>query len=778
MVLILLNKFNNYYNRIVKRYDTIQEYIDDSANYFETPDLNFNPNDGITTTQIIDYNKLTGESFADKGCDYVLAIDNSNEEIRSRWFIIGSTRTRTGQYQLTLKRDLIADYYDRVINAPMFVEKATVSLDDSAIYNSEQMTFNQIKTDEALIKDNTNTSWLVGYYKIPDDAEASKLLVKTKLENITATYTGVTTGTFDGWFQDKTTGWYQVSSNSMNFRKKYRFYVDGRVTYNNEVFATMSADEISSLFSIDVPYFNGVGVSKFQPVKDFELTRKYVNNTFSYSGSSDIYVCNMSVNTEGVFMDMDDTKYDYIFTILNKYAKLNEGSVSATVLRSTLAYHSDRIQLSPSITSQGTAQIDLSPLKISETVIDSQPYKLLIMPFETDEKTFWAGQQPFREGYATSNKEVNLSLARAMCSQLGGYFYDFQILPYCPLELSRITKQSFELLDLSSCQLLPIMINGEAARSFAIATGKLERSFTIFKDIKYPDKLEETADYKVGIETSLYRLCSPNFAAQFEFNAFKNNILDGIIDNKIITQFDVDITCKPYNPYIKISPRFMSLYGQDYNDYRGLICSGDFSITRITDQFAQYELNNKNYQRTFDRELQNMDVQHKWGLGEQAVNMLGSTVKGTAMGAQMGGVGGAIAGGLAGYTEGMLNFAEYESLYQENINYKKDLFGYQLDNIKALPYTISKLSAFDANNKIWPVLEYYTCTDKEKEALRNKIKYNGMSVGRIGTIKEFLTTDLSYIKGQLIRLEGVDLDTRKVIMIGDELYKGVYINGI
>ena len=89
--------------------------------------------------------------------------------------------------------------------------------------------------------------------------------------------------------------------------------------------------------------------------------------------------------------------------------------------------------------------------------------------------------------------------------------------------------------------------------------------------------------------------------------------------------------------------------------------------------------------------------------------------------------------------------------------------------------SVTKVSAYNANNKIFPVLEKYTCTEEEKQALKSKIQYNGMSVGRIGTISEFLTTEESYIKCKLIRLTNLPDDFNIVNTIANELNKGVFV---
>lgn len=134
---------------------------------------------------------------------------------------------------------------------------------------------------------------------------------------------------------------------------------------------------------------------------------------------------------------------------------------------------------------------------------------------------------------------------------------------------------------------------------------------------------------------------------------------------------------------------------------------------------------------------------------------------------------GAIAGAasLAGGIADTVTLAQQQ---KESRQLSIDKFSYQLGNIQALPYTISKVGTFDINSKVFPFLEFYDCTDQELEAFENKIKYESMTVMRIGTLEEFKKTDMSYIKGSLIRLDGIGGDTRLLNDIYSELYKGVF----
>jgi hypothetical protein len=152
-----------------------------------------------------------------------------------------------------------------------------------------------------------------------------------------------------------------------------------------------------------------------------------------------------------------------------------------------------------------------------------------------------------------------------------------------------------------------------------------------------------------------------------------------------------------------------------------------------------------------------------------------------------GGVAGIIAGAVVGTTAGAIGGAmdvsTNRTLRNDALDLTKDQFGYQLGNIQALPYSLAKTSAFTANNKLWPFIEYYTCTDIEKLALANKVAYNGMTVMRIGKMSEFIGNtweyntieSKGYIKGKLIRFNDDGEDFHVVNSIADELFKGVYI---
>ena len=149
MNITVLRNFNNYMNRIVKGFETLAEY---TAKYesLTFTNINFIPGDDITTTQVLNIS----DGWTP---DYLITTDD-NGDIVSRWFVLECSRNRGSQYYLQLRRDIIYDKLNTVINSPCFVQKGFVNKSNPLIYNKEGMVFNQIKTKEYPIMDNTETA--------------------------------------------------------------------------------------------------------------------------------------------------------------------------------------------------------------------------------------------------------------------------------------------------------------------------------------------------------------------------------------------------------------------------------------------------------------------------------------------------------------------------------------------------------------------------------------------------------------------------------------------
>ena len=291
-------------------------------------------------------------------------------------------------------------------------------------------------------------------------------------------------------------------------------------------------------------------------------------------------------------------------------------------------------------------------------------------------------------------------------------------------------------------------------------TGTVYKAHKISQDVI--DNLAfgfDAMNVKVKSQTELVRLVSPNYASFFDIN---------VQYNKGINYFNIDCFYKPYQPYIHVNPDFNGLYGKDFDDVRGLICGGDFSIALTNDAWSTYQLNNR----------------------VQKINDVASAIAGTFQGATSGAMTGAVAGGgpvgaiaggavgaLASAVGGAADVQNNEILRNEAMSNQRDQFGYQLKNIQALPQGLMKTSSLNNNNKLYPFLEHYTSTAEEKHALENKITYNGMTIMRVGTPSEFIQEENgTYLKGRLIRTTVKD-DSHLISQINAELNQGVYLYG-
>lgn len=125
-------------------------------------------------------------------------------------------------------------------------------------------------------------------------------------------------------------------------------------------------------------------------------------------------------------------------------------------------------------------------------------------------------------------------------------------------------------------------------------------------DLSSPEAAKQTND------CNLYRLSAGNYSAMFEFSPAKGGGFNGWL---------VDCTYKPFQPWIHVIPELGFLYGDNFikiDDARGLICGGDYSLTQLSDVWANYKLNNKTYQEAFDRTIAHMEVDNSIAKQEAA----------------------------------------------------------------------------------------------------------------------------------------------------------------
>ena len=842
-------RYNNYFNRVLKREKEVIDY-EDYLIGSPFSNIDFKPNDGINTQIVL---KPIEEGNIP---DYILVVDgtylNKDIHIVSRWFVIDATRLRKDQYNLTLYRDTLADYYDYLRYSTFFAEKAPIRNDSPFIFNEENITLNQIKEREDLLMDETESAWIVGYMPSdnPPPAEGEetggyKFKFSRKMKpdytvNTLADFNNTYINTEDV-YRFVHTYKYRVHGQRYNLGSTFDFIFDRttseyKVSYpgDNSALKLINTD-VNSVDTAKQKYMNSLATNVEEKL--------LIENYLGYEGSTAFDEAYMydgkiiyEVSTRRYYKIKTNIAFDktisqnFLAVGTELFNKINAGTIELRELGIIGQSEADMFSYSFEGTYwQASLQLEeLNDINIDRDVnisVDRQllqdaPYSMFCIPVDK------AYMKITRDGAPavirnTADKQTIYDFAVSLTRDLSGagILTDLQLLPYCPFREVSMRADSF-------AGSLGIIIEGESllpgidyqytetysedptpdtsGYSEGVIMFWCKNSTFSFELLPRNDIFGygfianpydfanewEGANYpwtnKLWNETKKYRLSSPNYSSSFDFSPAKNGG---------VRSFTVDCTYKPFQPYIHVAPLFGGLYGDDFNDYRGLTCGGDFSLPQLNDAWATYERQNINYQKSFQRDIESMELHRKWSNASNIVGSITGAGQAGVMGGNVAGMFGAdagvsagaglIAGGLS-LIGGGLDAGMSDVLARDAMRLKQDQFGYQLGNIQALPNTLSKISAFTANNKIFPVLETYGCTQEELQAFINKLVYNGLTCMRIDTFESFLydkeysetyiPSGLNYIKGQLVRTDwSLPEDYHVATVMSEELSKGVYV---
>lgn len=826
MVNLYFLQYNNYFNRQTKPHSTDSSWF---LSFQIGSTLNvglFNYGDGVDTTQIVN---TTGWVNENRVPDYCI-VENLAEATRQYWFVIEWEYVRKGQYRATLKRDVLCENYDLIMTAPMLIKKGTVtSSNDPAMFNSEGQAYNQIKSDEIPLYDATGCPWIVGY--VPLNAFATDTEISKSIY-VEPSYTYNTLDDFRSDFPydvDMTSGRTIIRRYARfpiyNIRANIRY---GSGNAGQGVEAANVSFNSSGLLSYDINATTnrinqlnwknfsttyGSVVGFYTPSPKAKLPDSYAMFRFDQGYYGD--AAGASKTTKDIISSYTtETLKQIDNSIFNVYPQNgpDEVKLSSILYKSvkigTKTYNifpSNKLVWKEEVAPASTFQLLSTKLKdgilfnkntndsyivnlkyyevgytlveSTQTIKTTMPGKDKIIQLRKDPYAMFCipyGEVTLRKDgvdQITTVKDAALIATGITASAGDAAVLDVQLLPYCPIR-EIVVDDEKGVVDYSSLTRTAQVqdIKNEADMVISKMFWCVDNSFTF----QIPLHIE-VKDYKVENECDMYRLCSPNYNGLFEFNLAKNGGLDWI---------EVNCSYKPQTPYIQLNPNFKKLYGQnateglsagDYNDQRGLICGGDFSLPNVSDAWANYQMQNKNYQNIFDREIQSMEVSNRYQRVSDWMNLIAGTTK---AGMGIGSLGNPVAGSVSAainLSTGIASNIMSDRLRDEQINLKKDLFHYQLDNVKALPQSISKATAFNINSKYVPFLEKYTCTEEEKSALRDKIRWQGMTVMRTGQIRDYVWDDDTYIEAMPLRLTGLNEDTHTAQAIAQELNMGTYI---
>ena len=804
--LLLAKEFNNYFNRTIKRYKTANEYRSKLKVYSEITNINFVPADGITTSQVINWSE-------DWTPDYCVVLDKSGDNVISRWFVIESTRNRGNQFYLTLKRDSIADYYDIISTSTAYITKGFVGKDNPLIFNDEGQNFSQIKKTEIPLKDASNCAWVVGYLADNGDdkmsafkgdlsvsygLDAADIEVPdiTQWEYYSFKDSNICTSLNYGWVSTRT-AFYNANNNLLTTTSTA--YISGAYEGTNPVgLASFENDRylIQPHFDGDTQPSNKYFIDEYPSIilnnmykafatldneahamdKIYQKLKSYDGKTIKDTSTGILYKISLVDNFDFIEESdwAEDTFFDNYVTKSFTYNGVQFTLTGTSQFSSKFSYNSHILKIEELVDAKVTLDFTL-PDK-SPVMLKDAPYYMFAIPY---------GDTPI--GSATGFKtprQLALNAASAFSTQLGSRLYDVQILPYCPI--NGIMSDGY--LKVFNNEKVNQYFKDKNENNVGIIYWANYSNFSLNITITAPgDKRElSSIEFKRDAETTLYRLCAPNYSGNFDWSPYKNDASFGLTRT---CSFDVDCCYKPYSPYIHVSPVFSYMYGSDFRDSRGLICGGDFSLTQVNSQWTQYQINNKNYQNIFDRQIANLDFKQSQANIASGLNILTSAVGGATSGAGAGlmaggpiaAIAGGIGGGAAGLGSSITDYFMEKAARAEDRSYTIDMYNFHLGNVKAMPYSLTKVSAMTNNYKYWPFVEVYEASKQEKDTFLKKLMFDGMTLSIITTVKEAIKdapiTEApgKYVRGKLINVTGIGEDNHLVKDINSELNEGLYI---
>lgn len=300
-------------------------------------------------------------------------------------------------------------------------------------------------------------------------------------------------------------------------------------------------------------------------------------------------------------------------------------------------------------------------------------------------------------------------------------------------------------------QYLPFSIATEKNINFKINDIELTAQFLDEDDYVYSTDLQDLTN--INKETDTIKIVSPSRASQFLFRPYDNN------GNML---FNSKITLKPYTSTIYVRPSTRGLLLQDWDDKDCLIIQEDFSLTNVTSAWTEYIYQNRTYLNAFERQLQGREYERTWERQIEQAQAKSDAWTARNISAQkaqtytgnlplISGVAGAI--GTAWQDENYMRAAqldrEYnEALYQEGLDLSRDLFEYQMENLKSQPGIPSKVTTLDCKSLDGVYLEFYSTNETELEAINNFYKYNGNRIDAYGTFEQYYGW---FVKGKIIK---------------------------
>lgn len=808
---LYLLHFNNYFDRKIKKYSTLSEY-QTNASYKTFSNINFIYGNGVETTQI--FNIKNKEESESQHYNYCLVVDKE-DKIESRWFVLEQIRNSAGQYTISLKRDLISDFWDDIYKSKFYMEKSSfdpwtyhaIYYDSdsigTAMFNEEPVNMNlqpYKKTDISqsefnwltafIPKTGTGASGTIAAHKY-DNINLSGTLTEDEMNILDVASYGITTSSkaylyispmtrgvlFDTTFTDlyevelKFNGSYSGKAVSKAYGSyHYNGVFDSNRLVYNSIFDTedtplimgsytVSAGDSASLATKIAANSKSYGSLILSAAQDYNnynaiknIINKYNHKIVKKPNDNKCYKLNITYEVKTSINKVDNISATNIYNLIkNTDSDFNIGFCNNWVTEDEKYYYTFTFEELSTV-----ADYLVIPETRQHTI--DLPYDIITFPYHKSSNFTFNGK--------TIINQNQLSFVNNFANPDGtdDYItaYDVIITPYCPLN--------------------NLTLDGKTITAVGLVDGADYSTSTVGALVFYcPYNTSDfTFDYtagaiwqdngKISYLSRKFEIVSPDNSQSSPLLLYENNE-DGNIT------LNIKQTLLPYNSRLQVLPEYRNYNGY-YNDNsnRGLI----YSLTRLTqmsNSWVSYVNENSNYQKLFDAQISYSEEQNKIS-NQKAYNNIALSEKNALMSAATGLVnvgvsaasgnaGKAIAGALSTTTGVASNAMSIQNAYanqaltekaqQSAIQYTKDNFYLQMESIQNRSSTISTVGGLFNGYNYCPYILYYksvlTLRDNGNNVIKKYFDMNGFTYNIPFNIPKYGINNKcdTYVKGFIYR---------------------------
>lgn len=792
-----------YYN---PKYKYTNRYIVDvsgDTNYQEKDYINIDSPDTINGHII--YTLSTGESFSN------LPTYITDSVSGWKWFVSGITQLNSKKFQISLLRDIVSESPDTWKNERAYISSGTAQNYNK--YKKWNLPFTNTKVKEEKLTINGKSSFFVFY--VNEQSASTHPLTEDDLEISYATIPGISN------FDYTVAGINQIPSYEYI---NYGTQSPGSVRkYNNTQFAitlNLATSDATHTTSGGTDSWQWISVnnvwdynSENDPGNAAELASGFVNS-FTLTSSDTIYNFNalqvaakqtlFANNTNQIKTNVvSDTKsfiniwQNTLANTITPTAVNNLTPYVGKVIHDTTTNKVYRLQLTTSNSALNKIFSTTELLTLTNTLSNENwPWLNNAMSSAIRFQTRSSGYLHAKSQYTTYTYSlVELGTATSFSFNFAA---DKRKLPKsavrCVNIVSDSTTQDSEITQalmlaqtnginedntvgrILDIQYLPFSIATTTNTDFKINNNYLVAEYLESDDFQYHTDLTDLTN--INKETDTIKIVSPSRASQYIFSPYNNN------GNMI---FDTKITLKPYMSTIYVRPSTKGLLMYEWDDKDCLVIQEDFSLTNVTSQWTQYIYNNKNYSNIFERQIQGREFERSWEQKVEQANLKAEEWNARNISAQkaktytgnlpiISSIAGAI--GTAWQDQDYLRAVQTDlqynqALYEEGLSLSRDLYNYQLENIKSQPLIPSKITTIDCKFLDGIYLEYYSTNETELASIQNFYFYNGNRIDDYGTFAAYWG---NFVRGKIII--SLNYTQPEIDELNRRLNMGIFTGGI